>query len=63
MFKKVILFLTCLCLLTCTPKYEVVRLQEKYGFYIDNWKQNGVKIISIDTVKTFHGVEYIVRYK
>ena len=64
MLKKILLLiLICLNCFTCMPKYEVVRLPEKYSFYIDNWKQGGIKIIHIDTIRTFHGKVYKVKYK
>jgi len=57
------LFLFILALLACAPisHYEVVKVSD-YG-YIVNWKRNGVKIISVDTVKTVLGEEYIVKLK
>jgi len=65
MLKYLIISLLLLC--TCAyiyrnyEDYSVVQVDDVK--YIENWRKNGIKIISIDTIHTAVGNQYKVKCK
>jgi hypothetical protein len=63
---KFILLTLSFILLLCAPvyHYDIIKVKQENLFMITRWKNNGVQIVKVDTMKLWNGtVEYKVYSK